>query len=93
MYPQKYKISELNTELKSFSYGFCVGCISNLFIIYLNKCHFLQIHCINEVECRGLSEQGIYRVPGSEKEVRELKEKFFKGKGIPSLVSELFSMN
>jgi len=24
----------------------------------------LQIHCVNEVEARGLNEVGIYRVPG-----------------------------
>lgn len=43
------------------------------------------IHSIKEVELRGLNEVGIYRVPGSEKEVRLLKEKFLKGKGTPVL--------
>lgn len=33
----------------------------------------LVVHCTNEVENRGLSEVGIYRVPGSEKDVKELK--------------------
>ena len=33
----------------------------------------------------GLGEVGIYRVPGSEREVKELKEKFMKGKGTPNL--------
>ena len=46
----------------------------------------IVIHCVNEVEARGLSEVGIYRVPGSEREVRELKDKFLRGKGIPNLV-------
>merc|ERR1719203_1208118 len=45
----------------------------------------LIIHCVNEVEARGLSEVGLYRVPGSEKEVKDLKEKFMKGKGCPTL--------
>jgi predicted HAD superfamily phosphohydrolase len=33
----------------------------------------LIVHCVNEVDLRGLNEVGIYRIPGSEKEVRELK--------------------
>lgn len=33
----------------------------------------LVVHCANEVEARGLDEVGIYRVPGSDKEVRALK--------------------
>lgn len=33
----------------------------------------LVVHCTNEVENRGLSEVGIYRVPGAEKDVKELK--------------------
>merc|ERR1719319_1303619 len=45
----------------------------------------LVIHCINEVESRGMVDVGLYRVPGSEKEVKDLKEKFMKGKGCPNL--------
>lgn len=33
----------------------------------------IVVHCSNEVEARGLSEVGIYRVPGSKKDVKELK--------------------
>lgn len=33
----------------------------------------LIIHCVMEVEDRGLSEVGIYRIPGSERDVRALK--------------------
>lgn len=33
----------------------------------------LVIHCIKEVEERGLSEVGLYRIPGSDKEVKALK--------------------
>ena len=47
----------------------------------------IVIHCVNEVEARGLSESGIYRVPGSEREVKELKEKFLRGKGTPNLTN------
>lgn len=42
-------------------------------------------HCVNEVEVRGYNTVGLYRVPGQEKEVKELKERFLKGKGIPNL--------
>ncbi|KAH3893959.1 hypothetical protein DPMN_018114, partial [Dreissena polymorpha] len=47
----------------------------------------IVIHCVNEIEARGLHEVGIYRVPGSERQVKELKEKFFRGKGMPNLSS------
>ena len=33
----------------------------------------LVIHCINEIERRGMNEVGIYRVSGSEREVRDMK--------------------
>ncbi|XP_065571885.1 rac GTPase-activating protein 1-like [Artemia franciscana] len=45
----------------------------------------LIVHCVNEVERRGLNEQGVYRVNGADSQVRELKEKFLKGKGVPNL--------
>lgn len=35
----------------------------------------LIVHCIKEVESRGLTEVGIYRIPGSDKEVKGLKVK------------------
>ncbi|XP_065202042.1 rac GTPase-activating protein 1-like [Planococcus citri] len=48
----------------------------------------IVIHCVNEVEQRGLSEVGIYRIPGIAKEVQQIREKFARGKGAPSLVKE-----
>ena len=33
----------------------------------------LVVHCVKEVESRGLTEVGIYRVPGAEKDVKMLK--------------------
>lgn len=45
----------------------------------------LIVHCIREVEKRGLSEVGIYRVPGSDVKVKELKDKLLRGKGHPNL--------
>lgn len=47
----------------------------------------LVVRCINEVETRGLTEEGIYRVSGSEKEVKGLKERFLRGRGIPVLAN------
>ncbi|XP_011497551.1 PREDICTED: rac GTPase-activating protein 1 [Ceratosolen solmsi marchali] len=45
----------------------------------------LVVHCINEVELRGMMEQGLYRVNGGMAEVKCLKEKFLKGRGAPNL--------
>lgn len=45
----------------------------------------LVIHCLNEIENRGLNEIGIYRIPGSEREVKDLKERLFKAKTTPCL--------
>ena len=45
----------------------------------------LVVHCINEIEARGLGEVGLFRIPGSEREVRDLKEKFLAGRGYPKL--------
>ncbi|CUT99424.1 Rac GTPase activating protein 1 [Echinococcus multilocularis] len=43
------------------------------------------IHCVNEVAARGLLQVGIYRVPGAEKKVFELLDKFMHGRTTPSL--------
>jgi len=45
----------------------------------------LIVHCAQEVESRGLNEQGIYRVPGSDTMVKDLIDKFQRGKGVPNL--------
>ncbi|XP_056130825.1 rac GTPase-activating protein 1 [Lampris incognitus] len=45
----------------------------------------LVVHCINEIEQRGLHETGLYRLSGAERTVRELKEKFLRSKTIPLL--------
>ncbi|BES97957.1 Rac GTPase-activating protein [Nesidiocoris tenuis] len=45
----------------------------------------LVIHCIKEIEARGLKDLGLYRIPGSDKEVKLLKEKFLRGRGVPNL--------
>jgi len=43
------------------------------------------VHCVNELDTRGLHEVGLYRIPGSEKEVRDLRDKFLAGRGCPNL--------
>ncbi|KAL0883417.1 hypothetical protein ABMA27_016801 [Loxostege sticticalis] len=48
----------------------------------------LLVHCINEVEKRGLSERGIYRISAVDKDVKRLKERFLRGCGSPQLANE-----
>ena len=43
------------------------------------------VHCVNEIEARGMGEVGVYRVPGSEREVRDMRDKFLAGRGCPNL--------
>uniref|UniRef100_A0A671RYC3 Rac GTPase-activating protein 1 n=1 Tax=Sinocyclocheilus anshuiensis TaxID=1608454 RepID=A0A671RYC3_9TELE len=45
----------------------------------------LVVHCVNEIEQRGLHETGLYRVSGSDRVVKDLKEKFLRGKTVPLL--------
>ncbi|XP_069470108.1 uncharacterized protein [Ambystoma mexicanum] len=41
----------------------------------------LVIQCVNEIELRGLKEKGIYRIPGCDRLVKDLKQKFLRAKG------------
>ncbi|XP_028265725.1 rac GTPase-activating protein 1 [Parambassis ranga] len=45
----------------------------------------LVVHCISEIEQRGLHEAGLYRLSGADRTVKELKEKFFHSKTVPVL--------
>lgn len=45
----------------------------------------LIVHCVNEIETRGLKEVGLYRISGSDRDVKALKEKFLRNNGIPHL--------
>ncbi|XP_048347663.1 rac GTPase-activating protein 1 [Sphaerodactylus townsendi] len=45
----------------------------------------IVVHCVNEIEQRGLHETGLYRISGCDRTVRELKEKFLRGKTVPLL--------
>ncbi|NXS59319.1 RGAP1 protein, partial [Brachypteracias leptosomus] len=48
----------------------------------------LVVQCVTEVETRGLTEMGLYRVPGSEQLVREWKQRLLRAGGVlPALAS------
>ncbi|XP_038592285.1 rac GTPase-activating protein 1-like isoform X2 [Micropterus salmoides] len=40
----------------------------------------LIVDCVTEIERRGLEERGLYRVPGGERLVKELRDRFLQGK-------------
>ncbi|KAK3717524.1 hypothetical protein QZH41_013796, partial [Actinostola sp. cb2023] len=50
------------------------------------------VHCVQEIEKRGLTELGLYRVPGTEHSVKELKEKFLHGKTQKLFVVDVFAL-
>lgn len=45
----------------------------------------LIVHCVSEIEQRGLHEAGLYRLSGADRTVKDLKEKFLRSKTIPVL--------
>lgn len=45
----------------------------------------LVVECISEIERRGLKERGLYRVPGGDRALKELRERFLAGKTALSL--------
>nr|XP_057908400.1 rac GTPase-activating protein 1 [Doryrhamphus excisus]XP_057908401.1 rac GTPase-activating protein 1 [Doryrhamphus excisus] len=45
----------------------------------------LVVHCIGEIEQRGMHEAGLYRLSGADRTVKELKEKFLRSKTVPVL--------
>ncbi|GFY48751.1 rac GTPase-activating protein 1 [Trichonephila inaurata madagascariensis] len=45
----------------------------------------LIVHCVNEIESRGLKEIGLYRISGSERDVKDLNQKLLKGRSAISL--------
>ncbi|CAH1638048.1 unnamed protein product [Spodoptera littoralis] len=64
------------------------GCISDYAPSTPPMVPALLVHCINEVEKRGLTEKGIYRISATDKDVKRLKERFLRGCGSPSLCGE-----
>ncbi|XP_063536188.1 rac GTPase-activating protein 1-like [Cydia strobilella] len=64
------------------------GCISDFAPSTPPMVPALLVHCINEVEKRGLSERGLYRISAVEKDVKRLKERFLRGCGSPQLSNE-----
>lgn len=45
----------------------------------------LLVHCVSEIEQRGLHEAGLYRLSGADRTVKDLKEKFLRSKTVPVL--------
>ncbi|KAG8452721.1 hypothetical protein GDO86_004494 [Hymenochirus boettgeri] len=45
----------------------------------------IVVHCVSEIEQRGLCETGLYRISGCDRTVKDLKEKFLRGKSVPLL--------
>ncbi|XP_054636666.1 rac GTPase-activating protein 1 [Dunckerocampus dactyliophorus] len=45
----------------------------------------LVVHCVGEIEQRGMHEAGLYRLSGANRTVKELKEKFLRSKTVPVL--------
>ncbi|KAG7281125.1 hypothetical protein CRUP_027662 [Coryphaenoides rupestris] len=45
----------------------------------------LVVHCVSEIEQRGLQETGLYRLSGAERTIRDLKDKFLRSKSVPLL--------
>ncbi|XP_036840348.1 rac GTPase-activating protein 1 [Oncorhynchus mykiss] len=45
----------------------------------------LVVHCVKEIEHRGLHEMGLYRVSGEGRTVKELKKSFLRGRTVPVL--------
>lgn len=77
--PNKKKMHE--ADLASF----CPQCVPRVPAIV--------VHCVHEIERRGLAEVGIYRVPGSDKMIKELKERLLKAKGNPSFLENVQDIN
>ena len=47
----------------------------------------ILIHLCSAIEARGLNEEGLYRVGGSDPAVTKLVEEFLWGRGVPNLVN------
>ncbi|CAH4028588.1 rac GTPase-activating protein 1-like isoform X2 [Pieris brassicae] len=64
------------------------GCISDYAPSTPPMVPALLVHCVNEIEKRGLTERGIYRISAVDKEIKRLKERFLRGHGSPQLANE-----
>ncbi|XP_054454871.1 rac GTPase-activating protein 1 [Anoplopoma fimbria] len=52
----------------------------------------LIVECVTEIERRGLEERGLYRVPGGERLVKELRDRFLQGK-TPLMLSKVHDVH
>lgn len=53
-----------------------LGSISDFVTLFKPMIPALLIHCVDEIERRGLNEIGIYRISGAERDIRGLKVRF-----------------
>jgi Rac GTPase-activating protein 1 len=65
--------------------GNVLGCVGDYAPNMAPQVPALIVHCVNEIEQRGLTEVGLYRVSGGDRDVKALKEKFLRNNGIPVL--------
>lgn len=54
-----------------------MGSISDFVTQFKPMIPALLVHCVDEIERRGLNEVGIYRISGSERDIRGLKVNIF----------------
>ncbi|XP_068574294.1 rac GTPase-activating protein 1 [Cebidichthys violaceus] len=52
----------------------------------------LVVECVTEIERRGLQEIGLYRIPGGERLVKELRDRFLQGK-TPLMLSKVHDVH
>ncbi len=45
----------------------------------------IVVHCVLEIEERGLGEEGLYKVPSFSRSIEELKKEFLANRGVPNL--------
>lgn len=62
-----------NDEVKGPLFGVELGAITKL---QSNSIPFIVVKCVEEIEARGIFQEGIYRVSGFADEVEELKNTF-----------------
>nr|XP_020143324.1 rac GTPase-activating protein 1 [Microcebus murinus] len=74
-------LSDVNNNLKLFLQGMLTDFVSQTSPMIPS----IVVHCVNEIEQRGLTETGLYRISGCDRTVKELKEKFLRVKNVPLL--------
>eukprot|EP00092_Neocalanus_flemingeri_P021378 GFUD01023175.1.p1 GENE.GFUD01023175.1~~GFUD01023175.1.p1 ORF type:complete len:452 (+),score=112.89 GFUD01023175.1:66-1421(+) len=84
----KTKCIKNKSASKQFTLNYGKDLILDDFLSDGVKVPYLLKRCVDEIEARGLSQEGLYRISGSDKEIKELKRKFLENE--PNLdLSEL----